>query len=317
MPQDTFEFHMSVRRLLIGLLITIVPISLFSLYTISTTTDDLREAIGSHFKTIAEVTAIDLAQFIHRRVELVTLIAADPLIAEAIYPSNQSYQGMSEEVLAAKIQSIEDSWNTPAARPLLARILTSRASLALRRYVQVDPSFLRISTTDMRGGTVTATRKPFDYFQGDEESWLNIYADGRGAMGLTEIDYDEVTKANHISIGVPVFEQGTGQFAGVIHANVNVTGLFPLISKADLGPQTRTLLVNQDSTVIAGPNVSFSAKLKSEEHKAVIDAFGTLQGRQAGYLVRNLEGEGETLIAFADTGLRDDYEALGWTVIIA
>ena len=70
MPQDTFEFHISVRRLIIGLLITIVPISLFALYTISTTTDDLEAAIGSHFKTIAEVTAIDLAQFIRRRVEL-------------------------------------------------------------------------------------------------------------------------------------------------------------------------------------------------------------------------------------------------------
>ena len=317
MPQDTFEFHISVRRLLIGLLITIVPISLFALYTISTTTDELEAAIGSHFKTIAEVTAIDLAQFIRDRVELVTLIAADPVIAEANYASNQSYQGMSEEAFATKIQRIEDKWNTPAARPRLARILTSRASLALRRYVQVDPSFLRINITDMRGGTVTATRKPFDYFQGDEERWTNIYADGRGALGLTEIHYDEVTKANHISIGVPVFEQGAGQFAGVVHANVNVTGLFPLISKAGLGPHVRTLLVNQDSTVIAGPNVSFSSNLKSEEHKAVIDALGTLQGRQTGYVVRNLEGEGDTLIAFAGTGLGDDYEALGWTVIIA
>ena len=76
-------------------------------------------------------------------------------------------------------------------------------------------------------------------------------------------------------------------------------------------------MVNQDSTVIAGPNVSFSTKLKSEEHKAVIDALGTLQGRQAGYLVRNLEGQGDTLIAFANTGLGGDYEVLGWTVIIA
>ncbi len=76
MPQDTFEFHISVRRLIIGLLITIVPISLLALYTISTTTDDLEEAIGSHFRTIAEVTAIDLAQFIRDRVKLVTLIAA-------------------------------------------------------------------------------------------------------------------------------------------------------------------------------------------------------------------------------------------------
>ncbi len=317
MPQDSFEFRISVRRLLIGLLITIVPISLFALYTISTTTDELEAAIGSHFKTIAEVTAIDLAQFIRRRVELVTLIAADPLIVEANQTSNQSYQGISEEALATRIQRIEDGWNTPAARPRLARILTSSASLALRRYVQVDPSFLRINITDMRGGTVTATRKPFDYFQGDEESWTNIYADGRGALGLTEIHYDEVTKANHISIGVPVFEQGGGQFAGVVHANVNVTGIFPLISRADLGPHTRTLLVNEDSTVIAGPNVSFSTKLKSEEHKAVIDALGSLQGRQAGYLVRNLEGEGDTLIAFADTGLGGDYETLGWTVIVA
>ena len=224
---------------------------------------------------------------------------------------------MSEEAFATKIQRIEDKWNTPAARPLLARILTSTASLALRRYVQVDPSFLRITITDLRGETVTATRKPFDYFQGDEESWTNIYAGGRGALGLTEIHYDSVTKVNHISIGVPVFEQGTGQFAGVVHANLNVTGLFPLISKAGLGPHVRTLLVNQDSTVIAGPNVSFSSNLKSEEHKAVIDALGTLQGRQTGYVVRNLEGEGDTLIAFAGTGLGDDYEALGWTVIIA
>ncbi|MGA7624135.1 MAG: hypothetical protein WCA91_11175, partial [Candidatus Acidiferrales bacterium] len=75
-------------------------------------------------------------------------------------------------------------------------------------------------------------------------------------------------------------------------------------------------LVKDDGTVIAGPNVGPSNKLKSEEFGAVRDALTSLQGRQTGHVIATTPG-GKRLVGFADTGLRQSYPNLGWTVVVS
>ena len=58
-------------------------------------------------------------------------------------------------------------------------------------------------------------------------------------------------------------------------------------------------------------------KLKSEEFAAVEDALTTIAGRQTGYLVADVSGLGRRVIGFADTGLKEDYQNLGWVVLVS
>jgi hypothetical protein len=236
---------------------------------------------------------------------------------DVVTAANASYQGMSGPIITERIQRNEQIWTTPAADATVEKILSSRASRGLRRYLEIDPTFLRITVTDERGVTTAATHKTIDYFQADEGYWQNIYAEGRGAISLTDIQYDVVTKSNYIGIGVPIIEKGSNKVIGTLDALIEVSNLFPIVRKATVGATGRALLVKEDGTVISGPNTTLSMNLKSPEHEAVLDSLKTLQGRETGYLVADFGDRGETLIGYADTGLKEDYKDLSWVVLVS
>jgi hypothetical protein len=317
MASERYEVRVPFKRLLIALLLTVVPISIAGLYTLSLSERSLEKTIGTHFKTIAESTALEVSQFIHDRVLNVGAMANASAVIDEITAANRTYAGMSESAVGERIQRIERSWNTPASDTPVKTMLSSRASRLLRRLQSLDPRFLRITATDERGTVVSATHKTLDYFQADEDFWQGIYAQGRGSVSLTDVLYDEVTKSHYIGIGVPVLEEDTNRFIGTVDALVDLSSLFPFVSRLQLGPTARASLVKEDGTIIVAPETSLSMNLKSEVYAAVQDALRTLQGRQTGYVVADVRGGLRTLIGFADTGLKDDYRNLGWLVLIS
>jgi hypothetical protein len=317
MPKDSFEFRIGFRKLLIGFLVTLVPVNLAALYAVSESARQLELTLGNHFKTIAQSTAARITEYIHDRATQVAIMASEPAVIDAVVAANRSYEGMPEEAIARKIEQTEAIWPTPQADALVQRMISSPVAASLRHFLGLDPRFLRVTVTDARGGTVAATHKTIDYYQADETYWQAIYAEGRGTVSITDIEYDVVTKSSYVGIGVPVLEPGTNLFLGTLDALVEVSSLFPIVAEADLGATGRALLVKEDGTVIRGPDTTLSMGLKSDEYAAVIDALRSIRGRQTGYLVADLGAAGETMIGFADTGLKDDFANLGWVVLVA
>jgi hypothetical protein len=317
MPNDSFEFRIGFRKLLIVFLVTLVPVNLAALYAVSESARRLELTVGNHFKTIAQSTAARITEYIHDRATQVAIMASEPAVIDAVVAANRSYEGMPEEAIARKIEQTEAIWPTPQADALVQRIVSSPVATSLRHFLGLDPRFLRVTVTDSRGATVTATHKTIDYYQADESYWQAIYSEGRGAVSITDIEYDVVTKASYVGIGVPVLEPGTNRFLGTLDALVEVSSLFPIVAEADLGATGRALLVKEDGTVIRGPNTTLSMGLKSDEYSVVIDALSSIQGRQTGYLVGDLGAAGQTMIGYADTGLKDDFANLGWVVLVA
>lgn len=317
MASERFEFRISYKRLLVGLLLTVAPISVAGLYSLTHSQSSLERMIGAHFRTIAEHSSAEISQFIHDRVTSVGALAFEPVIQDAVAGANAAYRGMSEAAMAVRLEQIEKSWNTPASAGLVDRILSSPASRLLRRYRDLDRRFLRITVTDEKGAVIAATHKTLDYLQADEEFWQAIYAQGRGAVHLTDILYDDVTKSHYIGVGVPVLEEGSNRFAGAVDALLEVSSIFPIVNRPQLGASFRSLLVKEDGTVISAPHVNLAMKLKSEEHAAMLDAFAASGARPSGYLVSVLRTGGPTLIGYADTGLKKDYGNLGWSVLVA
>ncbi len=316
MPLDRFEIRVSLQKLLLALVVVIVPLSLVGLYITSESVSSVEDASGSHLKAVAQATAGTVSQYIDHLVTEVGSIALAPALRDAVAAADGSYQNTSDVAIHDRMNALETKWATPSADPLIKGILTSPAAGYLRAYREVDPRLLRIWVTDEAGAIVAATDKPEHYYQGMQDYWQATYAQGRGSNSVSAILYDERNKSNYISIGMPIFDQTSGQVLGVVNTWVDVSGLSSLLTKNSLDGSTPVFLVSADGTVIAGPNIEPSNKVKSEEFGAVRDALTTVQGRQSGHVIATTSS-GKRLAGFADTGLKQTYPNLGWTVVVS
>lgn len=316
MALDRFEVRVSIQKVLLGLVLVIVPLSIVGLALTTRSDGALDASVGGHLKMTAQMYSNSLAHEIGDRVAAVKLIAADPGIVEAVTAANRAYQNQSDAAVNDKIDKAEKTWETPQATPLVKTLLTSKSSETLRHYHDMDPQMIRITVTDERGVPVAATAKPSRYTLTSFDPWQSVYAGGKGAVSVSNILYDEPTKAYFVDVGVPVTESGTGQLAGVALASVNISPLLASFQQDTIGNGWKAYLVNSDGTVVSGPRTDVFARARSDEFSAIRDSLGTLEGRQVGYVSADLP-RGRHIIGFADTGLDKTYKNLGWTVLIS
>ena len=314
MRADDITLRVPVKRLLIGLSLTVVPLSILGMYIVNRADIEIREVMGRNIETIAASSASRISNYVHDRVIQVGALAHVPAVLDAVTAANRANAGASEGVFQEKVNQIEKIWNTPAVEGMVKQMLGSEAARMLRSQVAADRRLLRITLTDGRGAAIAATHKTFDYYQADEEFWQKIHAQGRGALNLTDILYDEVTKANYIGIGVPVMDPATNTFIGALDVLMELSTIFPDAATGQQGSSMRMMLVKQDGTIITGPETTLSMNVKAPEWQALTPVGASLP--LAGSQTLSLPGGGEKLVAYADTGLRGDYQNLAWTVLV-
>ena len=272
--------------------------------------------MGAHFRTIAQADATTAVQFVNDRVIDVGAIAMEPAVIDAVVRVNQAYERKSSEAVAAKIAEIDKKWDLPAGDATVEAMLSSPLSRLLQSHREIDPRFLKIIVADENGVPIAATDKPLHYAPVDNLYWQAVSAQGKGGIYVSEVLYDEESRADYFRIGFPIYAKGSQRFIGAASALIDVSSLFSRLTQAQLGRSARTIVVGEDGIVISAPNVAPSMKMKSEEYTAVRDALGSLQGRQAGYVVAPMM-RGSRIMGFADTGLRQMYPNLSWLVMVS
>ncbi len=311
-----FDIQISLQKLLTGLIVVIVPLSVVGLYLTANADSSLQQTVGMHFRTIAQTDAAAASQFIRDRIIDVSAIAGEPNIVDAVKAANRQYGGIGEEAITARIQKIEGQWDTPNADLVVKDMLSSRASRWLQQQHTLNPRLLKIIVADENGAAVAATGKPIHYVEADREHWQAVYAGGKGAVNVTDVRYDERTQSDYVQIAVPVLEEGSGRFVGVVSALVDISGLFSAFDQQQLGRTGRILLVKGSGIIVNAPNVTPDLRLMSEEFTAVRDALGTLEGRQSGHLTAAMSS-GARIVGFADTGLKRSLPNLDWLIVVS
>ena len=311
-----FDIQISLQKLLTGLIVVIVPLSVVGLYLTSDADSSLQQTVGMHFKTLAQTDAAATSQFIRDRIIDVSAIAGDPNILDAVKAANRQYGGMDEQAIAARIQKIEGQWDTPNADLMVKDMMSSRPSRWLQQQGTLNRRLLKIIVADENGAAVAATGKPLHYLEADQEHWQAVYAGGKGALNVTDVRYDQLSQSDYVEIAVPVVEEGSGRFVGAVSALVDISGLFSAFDQQQLGRTGRVLLVKGNGIIINAPNVTPDLRLMSEEFTAVRDALGTPEGRQAGYVTAAMRN-GARIVGFDDTGLKRSQANLDWLILVS
>jgi len=315
MPLDPLEFRTSFQRLLAGLILILVPVTVLGFYVALQGDSHVRQMNGDHFRTLTATSAEIASSFVGESVKDVGAIANRPSVAQAVTSADRPYEHLSEEAVRSKMDAIENKWNTSEDDGLSRGILTSDLARELRRECELNVRLLKLTVADMSGATIAATDRPSHYFQVDREYWRLISSQGQGAIHVSDLRYDEQNRLYYLNVAYPILEEGTGRFIGAVTALVDLSPLFAQLNRQQIGRTGRLFLVRDDGVVIQAPGVTPGMKIKSEEYAAVRDAMGTLRGREAGYIYATLPKGESYLIGFADTGLREAYGNLPWIVL--
>src|SRR6266481_1439116 len=145
MATEGFDVRISLQRLLIGLILTIVPLSILGLYITAQSDKGLELAVGNHFKIIAESKAGQIGQYVNDLVVVMGALASSAALREETAAADAAYRGASSSSIDSRIQSMQERWDAPQSAPVVERILSTRASHMLRVYREIDPRFLRIT----------------------------------------------------------------------------------------------------------------------------------------------------------------------------
>jgi hypothetical protein len=239
------------------------------------------------------------------------------MVVDAVLAANRSTPNESDAAFQERVQRMETIWNTDAALPFARTILDAPASRFFRDQIAEDRRFLRTILTGKAGTVIGASHKTLDYYQADEDPWRAAYAEGRGAVYISEIRFDAVTKHNYVYIAVPVVQANSTEPIGVLEVLIDVAGLLPAIPRNTGDTAFRRYLVASDGTVISGPDGElFSMKVQSPELAAVREQVPNLAGA-SGFVLTEIQGRGEELIGYADTGLGAEYKLLDTHVLVA
>lgn len=115
----------------------------------------------------------------------------------------QNAKGLSLD----SIKEMDEKWkNTPGIADFMKPFMDSGCGPNLQRIQKENPYFAEIFVMDNQGANVCQTDKTSDYWQGDEAKFQKSFNDGKGAIFVDEVEFDDSTQAYISQVSVPVID---------------------------------------------------------------------------------------------------------------
>ncbi len=140
-----------------------------------------------------------LRTVLEREIMLASRMATNPLLVEAVVAQNAENLQM-DEILAR-----DKAWQgSPDNDPSKLHMLGSPASLLLKELVKGNGGYTEAFLIDIQGANVAVASLTSDYWQGDEDKFIQVMQVPEGKVVIGLMEWDKSSKSNSIQIAVPV-----------------------------------------------------------------------------------------------------------------
>ena len=128
-------------------------------------------------------------------------LGTDPVIIKAVIAENNKGKSL------AQIQDLDEKWKaTPGIVDYMKAMMDSECGQHLRKIQASASYYAEIFVMDNQGANVAMTDKTSDYWQGDEAKFKESFNGGRGAVHISDVEFDDSTQAYLVQVSVPVKE---------------------------------------------------------------------------------------------------------------
>jgi hypothetical protein len=149
------------------------------------------------------------------------------IVIDAILEQNKKNTGLA--MTKDEILKLDKQWRAEtkqADQPLINKLLNNKLSDYLKKIKEESAGiYTEIFVMDMFGLNVGQSDVTSDYWQGDEEKWLNTYALGANQVHIGEVEYDESTKQYQIQASISIENPKTGKNIGAITLGIEIERL--------------------------------------------------------------------------------------------
>lgn len=142
---------------------------------------------------------------------------SDPVLVAAVKQQNAA--GMSLDEVKKK----DAAWMaTTGVNDFMQSLMSNNAAKQLKSLESSKPYFTETFLMDAQGANVAMTNKTSDYWQGDEDKFTQSYQDGKGALHVGKVKFDESAQAYLVQVSVPVMDGGSAIGAITIGVNLDL-----------------------------------------------------------------------------------------------
>jgi hypothetical protein len=123
----------------------------------------------------------------------------DPVIVKAV--KEQNAKGMSLD----EIKTMDEKWKGDAGlADYMKALMESECGKHIKGIQDGAEYYAEIFVMDNQGANVAMTDKTSDYWQGDEAKFQKSFAEGKGAVFVDEVEFDDSAQAYLVQVSIPV-----------------------------------------------------------------------------------------------------------------
>ncbi len=214
------------RKIILFVLFTGIIISVVSLilsFVIASRT--IKQEAGRNFSKTAFIVSRYANDILMQKVEEIRMHLTSPMWQNAINDQNSDYAGKTNEGIIKFLKVNDIEWlKAKKDSGFIKKYLDNPMGIRLRNLANADNNLLEIFLTDRYGGLVAASSKTSDFYQADESWWQKAYNQGKGAVVIEDISFDESARQMTLDIAVPYIENG--EVLGVCKVVLNIQQIF-------------------------------------------------------------------------------------------
>jgi hypothetical protein len=125
-------------------------------------------------------------------------LGVDPVIVAAVKEQNTKGATLTE------IRSMDEKWRTtPGIADFMRTLMDSKCGKHLQG-LQKAAGYMEMFVMDNQGANVAMSEKTSDYWQGDEAKFIESFKGGKGAIHVSDVEFDDSSQAYLVQVSVPV-----------------------------------------------------------------------------------------------------------------
>ena len=165
----------------------------------------------------------EVVEVLEKRIDTLRELTQDPVILQAVQESNQK----NGSVPLTDILTVDRKWiaKDKSVDAFVKSLMTNACANRLMVFQDAHDGYPEIFIADAKGANVCITNRTSDYYQADEDWWVQGYNAGHGKSFYGKIEYDESAMAESIPAFLPVMDPATKQAIGVLKAIVDITAI--------------------------------------------------------------------------------------------
>lgn len=215
----------------------------------------LHNTIGRQYEQVSQLLGTYVDTNLTSEVEDALSYTTRPLWKDVIEESNSGYGNMDTKEIEKKLLRTDKEWAAAGeGSALLKKYLENRVSTGMRDLLATRGNISELFITDRYGGLVASSGKTSDFYQADEEWWQKAYNDGKGAVYVSDVEFDDSSKHWVISIAVPI-KDAKGAVIGICKDSINLYRLFSTLDQFRIGNSGHAILADKKGNILYHHNI--------------------------------------------------------------